>query len=351
MLVPFIIVSACLIFNALMSCAEMAFVTVDKKRIRSKSLGGDSSASIIEKMQLNPERLLSAIQIGITLVGAISAAVSGAGAEETLAPLLSTYLNISESLAEIIALTLVVIPLTFLSVVIGELVPKSIALKYSLPVILRLAHILKITEKSLGPLISPIEKATKFILKLLTRYKFQDETEHEIDDVSLSGLKKEHKQYVLNLIDLEAKIVGNIMVPWNKVNTILYEQSSMEVLNKISDKRHTRLPVVANKEVCGFLHAKEFLNLFKNGVADNWVSFIRPPRFIDKKTNVFDALKTMQKNRIHILIVGTENNPEGIITLEDVLEEVIGDIIDEDEDNTVKHFIRRSLLIEKNKLS
>ncbi|MBF0361244.1 MAG: HlyC/CorC family transporter [Oligoflexia bacterium] len=338
-----VIVLVCLFLNSIMSCAEMAFVTVDKKKIRNKSLGGDTRASIIEKMQVTPERFLSAVQIGITLVGAISAAVGGVGAEEKITPLLVAYLNINVALAETIAIIMVVVPITFLSVVVGELVPKSIALKYSLPIILKLSYSIKWIEKFLNPLVAPMEKTTKFILKFLLRSKFETEIQSEIDDVSLLGLKKEHKQYILNLIDLESKIIKNIMVPWNEVNYVLYEEEARDVLNKILDTRRTRLPVIADKDVCGFLHAKEFLNLFKSGVADNWVSFIRPPRFISKETKLLDALKIMQKQKIHIFIVGSDQNPEGIITLEDVLEEVIGDITDEDEDNNVKHYIRRSI--------
>ncbi|MBF0312499.1 MAG: HlyC/CorC family transporter [Oligoflexia bacterium] len=346
-MVPILIVLLCLLLNAIMSCAEMAFVSVDKKKIRNTSLAGDSRAAIIEKMQKVPERLLSAIQIGITLVGAISAAVSGAGAEETIAPLLSASLGISDAWAEMIAISFVVVPLTFVSVVIGELVPKSIALRYSFPVIIKLAHALKLTEKILSPLIIPMEKVTKFILRQMRLYISEIDAHHISDDVSLSGLKKEHKQYILNLIDLESKVVKGVMIPWNQVNHVLYEAESDNVLKLILEHGRTRLPVLANKEVCGFLHAKEFLHLFKSGGAENWVSFIRPPRFVKKEEKLLDVLKRMQKDRIHLLIVGDETNPEGIITLEDILEEVIGDIIDEDEDGHVKFFLRRSMITSK----
>ncbi|MBF0208389.1 MAG: HlyC/CorC family transporter [Oligoflexia bacterium] len=330
-----------------MSCAEMAFVSVDKKKIRNASLAGDPKAAIIEKMQKVPERLLSGIQIGITLVGAVSAAVSGAGAEETISPWLVSIFDIRESLAEIIAISFVVVPLTFVSVVIGELVPKSIALRYSFPVIIKLALALKLTEKILSPLIIPMEKVTKFILRRMRLYISEIDTNQISDDVSLSGLKKEHKQYILNLIDLESKIVKGVMIPWDQVNHVRYEVESEDVLKLILEHGRTRLPVLANNEVCGFLHAKEFLNLFKGGGADNWVSFIRPPRFVKKEEKLLDVLKRMQKDRIHLLIVGDETNPEGIITLEDILEEVIGDIIDEDEDGQVKIYLRRSVIINK----
>ncbi|MBF0300081.1 MAG: DUF21 domain-containing protein, partial [Oligoflexia bacterium] len=197
------------------------------------------------------------------------------------------------------AIILVVVPITFLSVVIGELVPKSIALKYSLPILLKLAPTLQLAEKILSPLVIPMEKSTRFILKLLLKSKSNLETSDESEDISLSGLKKDHKQYVLNLIDLDAKIVKNAMLPWNKVNYLLYEQEHQDVLDIILEKRHTRLPVMAEKDVCGFLHSKEFLNLFKSGVADNWVSFIRTPHFISKEAKLLEALKLMQKKKNH----------------------------------------------------
>jgi CBS domain containing-hemolysin-like protein len=84
--------------------------------------------------------------------------------------------------------------------------------------------------------------------------------------------------------------------------------------------------------------------LFKGGVADNWVNFMRPPKFVKLEAKLFDVLKMMQKERVHILIVGDDSNPLGVLTLEDVIKEVIGDITDEDDDNTVNMFLGRNPL-------
>jgi len=339
-MISFLIVLGCLLINALLACAEMAFVSVDKRKLKSAVNKGDARASIIEKMHRQPEKLLSVIQIGITLVGAISAAVSGAGAEESIAPLFERWFNISEGSAEMLAIAFVVLPLTTLSVVIGELVPKSIALSFAYPIIIKMSRWLKLAVFLLGPLIAPMGMATKFILRLVLSKKDEENVIHNAEEVSLAGLKKEHKQYVFNVLELDNKVVKNVMMPWAEVDIIDYLATSEEVVDQILKNGHTRLPVLANKQVCGFLHSKEFLNLFRAGAEKNWMSFMRAPKFIEKNAKLLDVLKRMQKERIHLMIVGDEDHPEGIITLEDVLEVVVGDIFDENEDGRVQLFLR-----------
>lgn len=336
------IVCFCLFFNAILSCAEMAFVTIDDKLLRKKVLAGDKHAAYIEEMGKSPERILSVVQIGITLVGAISGAVSGAGAEESLAPLLMKYFSITEHLAETLAIIAIVAPLTILSVVIGELVPKSLAIRFSMPIILTLAPALRVAEKILGPLVNPMEKATDYILRFIMKSKASAEESHISEEISLKGLRHEYKEYFHNLLDLDSKNVGSIMVPWNKVDRLMSTAESDEVSALILNTRRTRIPVLDANEVYGYLHSKEFVNLLQSGVGHNWLSFVRPIQSLTQETKVLHALRAMQKKRAHFMIVGTLEKPIGIVTLEDILEEVFGDFVDEDEDEKVKIFLRRS---------
>ena len=124
------VIVICLLINAILSCVEMAFVTVSKPHLRKLAARGDKLAQKVLALRSNPERILSVLQIGITLVGAISAAVGGAGAEETLSPIYQQMFNVSEHVAESLAIVSIVLPLTYLSVVIGELVPKTLALRF-----------------------------------------------------------------------------------------------------------------------------------------------------------------------------------------------------------------------------
>ena len=340
-MITVLIVFGCLFLNAILSCAEMAFVTIDEKILRKKVLAGDKAAAYIEEMGRSPERILSVVQIGITLVGAISGAVSGAGAEESLSPKLMQWFALNEQLAETLSIIIIVAPLTILSVIIGELVPKSIAIRFGMPIILRLAPALKVAEKILGPLVNPMEKATDAILKLILKSNPVEETA-EVEELSLKGLRNEYKQYFHNLLDLDSKNIGSIMVPWEKVDKLDSTAEPEIVSALILSTRRTRIPVVDANEIYGYLHSKEFVNLSQSGVGDNWLSFVRPIQAMSKDTKVLDALRTMQKKKAHFMIVGTHEHPLGIVTLEDILEEVFGDFIDEDEDGKVKLFLRRN---------
>lgn len=346
-MITIVIVFACLLLNAILSCAEMAFVTIDEKTLRKKVLAGDKTAAWIEEMARAPERILSVVQIGITLVGAISGAVSGAGAEEKLAPLFMEMFSMSEHFAETFSIIIIVAPLTILSVIIGELVPKSLAIKFSMPIILALAPALRVAEKVLGPLVSPMEKATDFILRLIMRSTPSTVEEASGEELSLKGLRQEYREYFHNLLDLDSKQVQSIMVPWQGVDKINSIATPDEVSTLILATRRTRIPVVDANEVYGYLHSKEFVNLSQSGVGENWLSFVRPIKALAPETKVLHALRAMQKEKAHFMIVGTLEAPLGIVTLEDILEEVFGDFIDEDEDGKVKLFLRRSNILKK----
>lgn len=346
-MITIVIVCACLLLNAILSCAEMAFVTLDDKALRKKVLAGDKTAAWIEEMAKSPERILSVVQIGITLVGAISGAVSGAGAEETLSPFFMNTFAMSERFAETLSIVVIVAPLTVFSVIIGELVPKSLAIKFSMPIIIALAPALRVAEKILGPLVNPMEKATDLILRVIMKSRPSTPEETASEELSLKGLRKEYQEYFHNLLDLDSKQVQSVMVPWEKVDKISSIASSEEVSALILGTRRTRIPVVDANEVYGYLHSKEFVNLSQSGVGDNWLSFVRPIQALSPETKVLHALRSMQKKKAHFMIVGSLEAPTGIITLEDILEEVFGDFIDEDEDGKVKLFLRRSNIIKK----
>lgn len=339
-----LIVSICLLLNALLSCAEMAFVTIDKRLLRKEALGGNRSALIIEEMQESPERILSVVQIGITLVGAISAAVSGAGAEESLSPFIMNVLGVSEDTSETISIMLVVLPLTVLSVVIGELVPKSVAIRYSFRICMIFAPALKFAEKLMGFLVNPMEKVTNLLVDTFLGEEKVDSGQTANHEVSLEGLKSEHREYVHNIIDLDSKSVALTMVKWPEVKWIDSHATAQEVNEALLSYGHTRMPVLANGEIYGFIHLKEFLQIMQGGAGENWISYIRPPTFIPSSSKLLNALKVMKISKVQILIVGSAEEPQGILTLEDVIEEVVGDIVDENENKKIVGFMRHMVI-------
>lgn len=331
-MLSFFTITICLFFNAILSCIEMAFITVSKAHLKQLSETGLASAQRILILKSNPERTLSIIQIGITLVGAISAAVGGAGAEELISPKIASTFNFSEESADILSIALVVLPLTYLNVVIGELAPKSIALRFPLKIILSSGYLLLVVDRLFYPFIILLEASTKF----LTKYIFSTfKTESALvstGEVDLDNLTDTHKQYVFNLINVDKRTVKDVMVAWEQVTTLNDTDHQHEVLEKIKKSRHTRMPVIdENNQVVGLLHSKEFVSESEITKLD-WKQLIRNVTTLSPKEPILNALKKLQSKKSHLAVIMQDDIQIGIVTIEDIFEEVVGEIYDEDDD-------------------
>jgi len=335
-----IIIALCLVLNGLLACFEMAFVSVSKPQLRLMSKAGVKAAERLIILRENPERTLSVIQIGITLVGMISAAVGGAGAEETFAPRLEVSLGISERASEALAIILVVLPLTALNVVLGELVPKTIALRDPARIATLGARWIILADRVFSPLVSLLERATKLVLLLFPRRKTSSGAIDSPATVDIDHLSMQTQQYVLNLVGIENRRLKDVMVPWDQVNTVQESDSIDQVANAVIRNGHTRLPVCRDGKVIGLLHTKEFIAMLAT-LNEDWRNMIRPVIEVSENEFALRTLRRMQEKRSHLSIVTSPTgDPKGIVTLEDVIEEVVGDIYDEDDDDRVRKLLR-----------
>jgi putative hemolysin len=341
-MVELIIICICLAFNALLSLVEMAFVSVSKSELRGLSKSNPNALKLL-KLRNHPERTLSVLQIGITIVGALSAAIGGIGAEEKLSPYFES-LGWSEHLAEGVSVILVVIPITYLNVVLGELVPKSFALRHPMKIALNAVNGLIVAEAILSPFVKLLEISTQFFMRLFARPFKPKTTETEGEDtVNIANLSNAHQQYVINLVHIETKKIRDILVPWDEVNTVDLKFNLNEVLSLVIKSGHTRLPVYSEAEIVGILHSKEFITFISSG-DENWKKIIRPIIRIKPTEGILKTLRVMQEKKTHMSLV--ENNSEiiGIVTLEDIIEEIVGDIYDEDDDGMLRKVLSQRLL-------
>lgn len=332
-----IIISVCLVLNALFAAYEMAFVSLPRSELRSMAKGDNKVAKKLLRMRDNPERTLSIIQIGITLVGAIAAAVGGSGASENLAPYLMQALGFKKITADFIAVIMVVIPITYLSVVIGELVPKTLALRAPKKIVLKGAKALFAADKILSPVITVLEWSTKKILNIFFR-KSRANVDNTAGGTTLEidELSPVHQSFVLNMYGIEKRKIKDIMLPWDQVNHVKETDSIEVVTQAVVKSGHTRLPVTENGHVVGVLHTKEFVTLKESGEM-NWQTIIRPALKVLPNDSAFRVLRLMQEKRNHMTVVfSPEGKRLGIVTLEDILEEIVGDIYDEDDDGKVR---------------
>jgi putative hemolysin len=331
-----LVVIICLLINMILSGAEMAFVTVRKVQLQKIS-GKDSRARLLLKLKASPERTLSVIQIGITVVGAVAAAVGGAGAEEALSPLYVEYFKISPSTADALSIATVVLPISYLSVVIGELVPKTLALRNSLKISLWTARGLYWGEKVLSPFVSILEKSTHLILKMFSLGQSHDHA-HGEHDFEMEDLPHQTKQYIMNLVSADKMLARDIMVPWGEVVFVRKDDAIEDVEMIIVNSGHTRIPVMHDNEIIGLINSKEFFTALKYKNLD-WQTLIRPVLKFKAFEPVFRILVQMQQQNSHMAIIYERANLTGLVTMENIFEEIIGDIFDEDDDGFVKKLL------------
>jgi putative hemolysin len=334
-----IIIIICLIVNAILASSETAFIAVSRPSLRELIRQGNEKAKILNSLRENPERTLSVIQVGITFVGALAAAVGGAGAEETITPWLVARFGINESFAEILAMLTVVIPLTYVSVVLGELVPKTFALRRPLFSAFKTGPWLHLISRFIDPIVTVLEWSTKKIVNLFpAEHMVHEESSQQESPIELNVLSAPNGQYVLNIFKIEKTTVKEVLVGWSEVTYVEYNQTSEQVESIIISSAHTRLPVVKNNEVIGIINAKEFLAFQKTGQT-NWISLIRAPIRIPINMPMLSALQVMQEKRAHMAIVYSGNTKVGLVTMEAIFEEIIGDIYDEEDDGTLKRIL------------
>lgn len=333
-----IVIAVCLFLNAMLAGAEMAFVTISRPSLRELARSADPSAQKMLALRNNPERTLSIIQVGITLVGALAAAVGGAAAEESIQPIFRERLGLGDRGSEILSVMTVVIPITYLSVVVGELVPKALALRNPQTIALRAARWLTWFGLLLGPIVSALEWSTKKILQIFSRWMRSEQAPADAGSVELDLLSQQARQYVLNLVDIEKKRIRDVMLPWEQVIAVRIDQSIEEVENAVISSGHTRLPVLSGDNAIGMINTKEFMALRRSGRED-WQTVIRPMVQVRENDPLLRALRLMQEKRSHLSIVFSQNGRIGIVTIEDILEEIIGDLFDEDDDGALRKIL------------
>lgn len=326
--------------NAFLAGFETAFVAVSRPLVRRLAKEKEALKSLLS-LKENPERTLSVIQVGITFVGFFAAAVGGVGAQKTLSPFYTNAFGLSASIAELLALLTVTTPLTYFTVVFGELIPKAFALKNPLNVSSRLSPLITKLSRVFWPVVLLLEKSTKSLLKCIPGLEEKEKVHPDYVSEEFSMMSAPSKEYILNLLKLEKTKVATVMIPWKGVDSLSVDQTLEEVEEEIIKSGHTRMPVFEKDQIKGVLNAKEFLALLKAGETD-WHGMIHHAVLIFDKAPLLAAFRLMQKEKAHMAIVkDLHGMPQGIVTMEDIFEEIVGDIYDEDDEGSLLRILSK----------
>jgi putative hemolysin len=335
------------LLNGVFVAAEIAFVSVRRTRLDELADEGDRRASRAQRLLKDPGRVLAVIQVAITFLGALASAVAAVSIVELLAAPLSGVSFIGER-AGALALLIVTLLVSVVSIVLGELIPKGLALANPDRVALIAAGPISVFAKIVGPLVGLLVVLTKAISKPFgidpTRTPELSAAEIRliVEQGSQQGvIEAEEEQMISAVMSLSDSKLHEVMVPRIDIVAIDQEATFDEAVEVVLKEGHSRTPLYRESvdHIVGILYAKDLLRLIAAGGERPRIrDIMRPALFVPESQSVDDLLHELQRRKVHMAIVLDEyGGTAGLVTIEDLLEEIVGEIQDEfDEEEPMK---------------
>ena len=341
-----IIIVLMLALNAVFASYEMAIAAVSRSRLLLLEQAGRRGARQAVYMKDRLEGSLAVIQLGITLAGAVAAATGGAGVEEWLAPHLVRHFGFSASVSEFLALALFVVPLSCLTIVFAELVPKMVGIRNKEAVVLVLSPAMKGVAHVFRPVVFVFEAIVKRVVGTAQAGERggrpADEDQGGLMELRAAvalaratrviGPLEEH--IVNSAVQLSNRTVAEAMAPAADIAMIPSGMGMMDALLEAHLHMHTRYPVCTEPgnpdSISGYVTFKDIVTSLKMDPRGSGLrGIVRPIRRLDRGVSLAQALSEMMRDRIHIALVADGGRVLGLVTMEDIVEELVGDIHDE----------------------
>jgi putative hemolysin len=333
--IDIVIILLLIVINGLFSMSEIAIISARKSRLLQMFEEGDKKARIVLDLASEPNMLLSTVQIGITLVGILSGAFGGA----TLAGEFAGFFNrfsLIYPYGESVALGAIVLCITFLTLVIGELVPKRIALNHPERIAIRSATPMRFLAGFASPAVHLLSGSTELVLKLIG-FKPSTEppvTEEEIriliEQGTVAGVFEEAEQEMVSrVLRLGERRVGALMTPRKRIVWLDINESAERNRRKIVKSLRSRFPVCQGRlsNVLGVIHVKDLLARCLSGRTLDIRSGLQQPLFVLESTHVLRVMELFKESETQVaLVVDEYGTIEGLVTLTDLLESIIGDL-------------------------
>jgi len=356
-LIGIIIIVVLLILNGVFSAAETALVASRKSKIKELlRTRKDRKTEMLLSLKENPERFLSTVQIGITLFGTLASAVGGLMAVKYLMPVIARV-GFLKPFAETIAVAIVVCILTYLFIVFGELVPKYLGLSYKERAALAVLPFFNLVSRVFSVFVNFLSVTTLFLVKTMNLSKGEEHIgEAEIKILLEEGRRKgvfdkTEEELINRVFHFSDRSVREVMVPRPNVYAIDVDDSRDNIMNYIIGNEFSRYPVYRDNfdNVIGFVYQKDITrHIWRTQEPFELEKLLKRPFFVPATMEVSVLLKQMQRTRRHLAVVIDEYGTAiGIITLEDIMEEIFGEIMDEtDVDDKIERQRDGSYLID-----
>ena len=346
MALEILVILVLIVANGLFSGAEIAIVSARRHRLQQLAEKGRRSARVALRLADSPNEFLSTVQIGITLIGILSGAVGGATVARELSPLLE-QVPVLAPYREGLSFGLVVAAITFLSVVIGELVPKRLALASPEELACTMAPTMRWLSRVSAPVVHLLSESTDILLKLLgvSGNSEPDITEDEIKAMIRQGadsgvFEEVEHDMVQRVLRLGDRTIKTLMTPRTDICWLDVEEPLEDSLQEVLDSTHSRFPVGRGSldECLGVVRVRNLLSAKITGQPINLEELMQPPLFVAESTRALSVLEQFKRSGIHIALVTDEfGGVEGLVTLNDLMEGIVGDLpsVDDEEEPLV----------------
>lgn len=338
-----LIIFAMILLNSIFAAYEIALASISAGTLQKLVAQGQSGARAALAMKERMEASLAVVQMGITLVGATAAATGGAGAEESLQPLLER-LGLSEGISQILSIAVVVAILTAVTILFGELIPKVFALRNKVWVCLTLSPPMLGFSYAVWPAVWILERIVTAIMRFGERGSdFSSADQAVMQEVhgaaavarmaSLIGHREEG--IIVSATRLASTPIQRIMLPAEYIDLLSVDQTLSEALISAHTEMHTRFPVTEERgnpqRIIGYVNFKDLVSALRTSPRDPTVrGLIRKIPFFHSSESVANVLENLMRDHIHIaLIRGKDQSVIGMVTMEDIVEELVGEIHDE----------------------
>jgi putative hemolysin len=335
------VIAVLILINGFFSAAEIAIISSRKSKILQLIEEGNLSAKIVERLKQEPDRLLAVVQIGVTVVGTMASVFGGAAAVQSLQPIFQQIPGL-ESWSHALALGTVVVTLSYLTLILGELTPKSIALTNAEKVACWVAKPIDVLSRISSILVKVLTFSNGLVLRVLgvkenpqASFVSEEEVKYMIKEGADRGVFDETEHELIHSVfEFADTSVREVMVPKVKIHAIDVNTPTQEVVRSLVESGYSRIPVYEDSldRIVGILYNKDVIAVLGEGKPLILRNLVHKPYFVPETIKISELLNELRRRRMHMAIVVNEyGEVGGLATLEDLLEEIVGEIQDESE--------------------
>jgi putative hemolysin len=356
-----VLIVALILANGFFAASEIAIIAIRKSRIDALLEKGVKSAVSVARLKNDPDRFLATVQVGVTVVSTLASAIGGAAAIGYLKPFIESLpIPNADQWGRPLAILLVVLPIAYLSLVLGELVPKSLALRYSEPIAFLVARPIEFLSRATSFLVKILTASSNAVLWLFSRSDVEgasfisvEEVKSLIREGAAKGIFNEtEKELIHSVFEFADTPVKAIMKPRTEIHAIEIGASLSEIAKSFVESGFSRIPVYEDNldRVVGILYNKDIFKALQEPGDFRMRDHLHPAFFAPSSLPISELLKQLQRRHLAMALVVNEfGEIEGLATVEDIVEEIVGEIRDEydrEERGPVEHLADGSMVIQ-----